>query len=180
MEGLGADMFNAGSLPRDYWDNVPEKSRALHDVAEAIGGQAWGLDVGKPRVYVPSPVATRSWFEFPDYTPADIGIPKLGIYVNMAWFPSGDVLAKKRDIRARLARTAVAIVAWRATKNRDIVSAVRSVDATMDELRQAWTLFSEFQSDDAVRLLRIEKATTWRAAAWGKLKRGCDWATYRR
>ena len=38
----------------------------LERAAELIGGKAWGIDKGKPRIYMPSRKDTKVYFEFPD------------------------------------------------------------------------------------------------------------------
>jgi hypothetical protein len=56
-------------------------AKTLHKLAEAIGGKAWGVDIGMPRVYFGSRLLhAKVFIAFPKAVGASLGCPVLRIH----------------------------------------------------------------------------------------------------
>jgi hypothetical protein len=59
-------MFNSGPQGEKTMTTTRTIREELERAAELIGGKAWGIDKGKPRIYMPSRRDIKAYFEFPD------------------------------------------------------------------------------------------------------------------
>lgn len=83
----------------------------LSRIAAVIGGRAWGADLGKPRIYLPSRRDIKAWIEYPDATSDDLGGGRLVVEVapcgqTAAWYDSQHRIAMESRMQTMLAATA--------------------------------------------------------------------------
>ena len=90
--------------------------KQLADWAQAIGGKPWGLDLGKPRIYMRSAKDRKVFFSFPDFPTGDdsnpLGGAKANVYIDDcgqagAWYRSQREREMRRLYRGSLALDAL-------------------------------------------------------------------------
>ena len=94
----------------------------LEAAAELIGGKAWGIDKGKPRIYMPSRRDCKVYFDFPDAaysSPADqvsatvvLSGAQLKIYIEDCGQHPNWYASQKARIRARQGANGLALMAF--------------------------------------------------------------------
>ena len=83
----------------------------LNTIASIVGGKAWGADLGKPRIYLPSRRDMKVWIEYPDATADELGGGRLVVEIapcgqTDAWYASQRRMAMESRMQTVLAAAA--------------------------------------------------------------------------
>lgn len=117
----------------------------LESLANLIGGRAWGLETGKPRIYMPSARDRKIYFEFPDCacsTPDDevsatcaLGGARLVIFIHECGQSANWYASQRRQAVENHRQTALAVALF--GHNPAWAEAVLEDDLTDDQVDQA-------------------------------------------
>tara|TARA_R100000306_G_scaffold53177_1_gene49923 strand:+ start:295 stop:741 length:447 start_codon:yes stop_codon:yes gene_type:complete len=120
----------------------------LRDFADLIGGSPWGVDKGKPRIYMKSSDDRSVFFKFDDWPTGDfanmLGGAALSCYITDSGQQGDWYRAQKADVARRLRPHALALAA--AANGSDGMQLANKI---MDDARE----ISEIEADAAARSL---------------------------
>ncbi len=97
---------------KEYEALAAETQKELESLAELVGGRAWGVRNGKPRIYMPARKDCKVYFEFGDWPTGDhcdpLGGSALKIYIDDCgqhpkWYASQRNLIFQNHFRESLA-----------------------------------------------------------------------------
>ncbi len=128
----------------------------LKELAELVGGKAWGADIGKPRIYLPAAKGRTVYVYFPDFPTGDDDEPfgggVISVYIDACgqhpnWYHS----QREREMKRRV-WVSLTICAHNLQMDAEVVEKIRSIP---------WHELPEdlYSLDHALLNGKVEKAT---------------------
>lgn len=107
----------------------------LNQIAELIGGKAWGAANGKPRIYFQSAKDRKVFFSFPDFDGTELGGARLDVFIDDSGQPANWYASQKQRENERLYAAALAIQAFEFDEAK--AAAIMELDEVTPEMLDA-------------------------------------------
>lgn len=138
MRGRNA---RCGAEPKQKALHMTTQTMTIADqltaAAAAIGGKAWGVEKGKPRIYVQTRRRdVTAYFSFPDADAADLGGAQLQVYIEDCGQSGSWYASQKEKIRSSLAPQGLVLIALR-VGHAELAEQILDRSWTADQIDQA-------------------------------------------